>query len=86
MLVFFLYNGFNLAILPASGNCESSTERLINEVIGSAIISDTSFKNLPAKLSMPTALFGFISSSYFEMTGTVVCINLTFLSLIWKFL
>ena len=39
----FTYNGFNLAILPASGNCESFMERLIQDDI---ISSDTSFRNL----------------------------------------
>ena len=48
-------------------------ERLINDLIGSANITDPSFKNLPANFSMPSALFGFISSSHFEMTGVVVC-------------
>ena len=76
----FLYNDYHLAIIPASGTCESFMEKLINDVIGSAIISDPYFKNLPAKLSVPTSLFGFISSSNFEMTGNVVCLDLIFLS------
>ena len=51
----FLYNGFDSVSLPASGNGESFMGRLIKHVIGSAIISDPSFRNLPAILSTPTA-------------------------------
>ena len=64
----FLFNSFNLAILLASGNCASFVERLIKDVIGTAIITDSSFRNLPAKLSIQTALLGFFSSSNFEIT------------------
>ena len=38
---------FNLAILPASGSCASFMEKLTKDVIGSAIKSYPTFRNLP---------------------------------------
>ena len=60
-----MYSAFNL-ILYLSGNLDNLIDKLHNAVNGVAKVFAPSLRNLPAKLSIPTALFGFISSKAFD--------------------
>ena len=75
----FLKSGFNYAILHCSGNTELLIERFISCATGCESSVVPSFRNLPPRLSNPTALDGSIFCSNARTVSSVVCVKPKFL-------
>ena len=72
----FLNSGFNFAILQLDGNIEYFIDKLQIWEIGLAKTVAPSFKNLPDRLSRPTALFSFKSLRSFNTVSSDAKLNL----------
>ena len=61
-----------MAISQSSGKQDNDIERLHKSVIGEANAGTPSFRNLPARLSIPALFEGFTSSKSFRTEACVV--------------